>query len=187
MYPPWEALIKDVVLQNKKNVNLIVGHCCCFSHPIHLVSTIIEMQQHLNKVNNRIQLLPHVYGKLNMYISYNVHQLGVANGTSKNVGLGKFWQDLQISETFLISLEVSFLHGLFLLFSSLELSYQAVSNSDFQLVSRRLGKSRILPFATPSTAIAARSDCAPVHNNENMIISLYWQVIYRKKVLLKND
>ena len=30
--------------------------------------------------------------------------LGVANGTSKNVGLGKFWQDLEISEAFLISL-----------------------------------------------------------------------------------
>ena len=29
---------------------------------------------------------------------------GVANGTSKNVGLGKFWQDLEISEAFLISL-----------------------------------------------------------------------------------
>ena len=25
---------------------------------------------------------------------------GVANGTSKNVGLGKFWQDLEISEAF---------------------------------------------------------------------------------------
>ena len=37
--------------------------------------------------------------------------VGVANGTSKNVGLGKFWQDLEISEAFLISLEVSFLHG----------------------------------------------------------------------------
>ena len=41
---------------------------------------------------------------------------GVANGTSKNVGLGKFWQDLEISEAFLISLEVSCFHGLFLLF-----------------------------------------------------------------------
>ena len=38
------------------------------------------------------------------------------NGTSKNVGLGKFWQDLEISEAFLISLEVSFLHGLFFTF-----------------------------------------------------------------------
>ena len=47
--------------------------------------------------------------------------IGVANGTSKNVGLGKFWQDLEISEVFLISLEVSFLHGLYLLFLSLEL------------------------------------------------------------------
>ena len=38
-------------------------------------------------------------------IYYNI--LGVANGTSKNVGLGKFWQDLEISEAFLVSLEVS--------------------------------------------------------------------------------
>ena len=37
--------------KTKKNVNLIFGHCCCFSHRIHLVSTI-EMQQHLNKINN---------------------------------------------------------------------------------------------------------------------------------------
>ena len=41
---------------------------------------------------------------------------GVANGTSKNVGLGKFCQDLEISEAFMISLEVSFFDGLFLLF-----------------------------------------------------------------------
>ena len=57
--------------------------------------------------------------------------VGVANGTTKNVGLGKFWQDLEISEAFLISLEVSFLHGLFLLFLSLETFYQRVSGSDF--------------------------------------------------------
>ena len=56
---------------------------------------------------------------------------GVANGTSENVGLGKFWQDLEISEAFLISLEVSFLHGLYLLFLSLETFYQRVSGSDF--------------------------------------------------------
>ena len=43
-----------------------------------------------------------------------LRHLGVANGTSKNVGLGKFWQDLEISEAFLISLEVSFFHGLLL-------------------------------------------------------------------------
>ena len=57
--------------------------------------------------------------------------IGVANGTSENVGLGKFWQDLEISEAFLISLEVSFLHGLYLLFLSLETFYQRVSGSDF--------------------------------------------------------
>ena len=37
----------------------------------------------------------------------------------------------RISEAFLISLEVSFLHGLFLLFLSLETFYQRVSGSDF--------------------------------------------------------
>ena len=57
--------------------------------------------------------------------------VGVANGTSKNVGLGKFWRDLEISEAFLISLEVSFLHGLYLLLLSLETFYQRVSGSDF--------------------------------------------------------
>ena len=39
----------------------------------------------------------------------------MANGTSKNVGLGKFCQDLEISEAFLISLEVLFLYGLIFL------------------------------------------------------------------------
>ena len=54
-------------------------------------------------------------------IDYSLISLiGVANATLKNVGLGKFWQDLEISEAFLISLEVSFLHGLFLLFLSLK-------------------------------------------------------------------
>ena len=44
----------------------------------------------------------------------------MAKGTSKNVGLAKFGQDLEISEAFLISLELSFLHGLYLLLLSLE-------------------------------------------------------------------
>ena len=57
--------------------------------------------------------------------------IGVANGTSKNVGIGKFEQDLEISEAFFINLEVSFLHGLSLLFLSLETFYQRVSGSDF--------------------------------------------------------
>ena len=63
----------------------------------------------------------------------------MANGTSKNVGLGKFWQDLEISEAFLISLEVSFLYGLFLLFLSLETFYKEslarISNSASRRVS----------------------------------------------------
>ena len=39
--------------------------------------------------------------------------IGVANGTSKNVGLGNFWQDL---EFVFMNLEVSFLHGLIFTF-----------------------------------------------------------------------
>ena len=74
-----------------------------------------------------------VYREINTKMFYNCHRktLGVANGTSKNVGLGKFWQDLEISEVFLISLEVSFLHGLFLPFLSLETFCQRVLGSDF--------------------------------------------------------
>ena len=34
------------------------------------------------------------------------------------VGFGKFWQDLEISEAFLISLKVSFFDGLFFFFES---------------------------------------------------------------------
>ena len=48
------------------------------------------------------------------------------------MGLGKFYQDLEISEAFMISLEVSFSHGLFnFTFLSLETFYQRVSSSDF--------------------------------------------------------
>ena len=72
----------------------------------------------------------------------------------KNVGHGKFWQDLEISETFLISLGVSFFHGLFLLFLSLETFHQRVSGSDFYLGSRHLGETRNLPFATPNSGKA---------------------------------
>ena len=43
---------------------------------------------------------------------------GVANGTSKNVGLGKFWQDLEILETFLISQSLVFSWFVFTFFES---------------------------------------------------------------------
>ena len=76
--------------------------------------------------NANISLIP-----INALLDSCCHSQGVANGTSKNVGLGKFWQDLEISEAFLISLEVSFFHGLFLLFFSLETFHQIVSGSDF--------------------------------------------------------
>ena len=66
-----------------------------------------------------------------MMVVVAVTTIGVANVTLKNVGLEKFWQDLEISEAFLTSLEISFLHGLFLLFLSLETFYQRVSGSDF--------------------------------------------------------
>ena len=56
---------------------------------------------------------------------------GVANGTSKSVGLGKSWQDLKILRAFLIGLEGSSLHSLFLFVLSLKTFYQGVSGSDF--------------------------------------------------------
>ena len=43
----------------------------------------------------------------------------------------KFWQDLEISDVYLTSLEILFLHGLFSLFLSLETFYQRVWGSDF--------------------------------------------------------
>ena len=55
----------------------------------------------------------------------------VANGTLKNVGLGKFWQDLEMSEMFLISLGESFFSWFVFTFLSLETFYQRVSGSDF--------------------------------------------------------
>ena len=42
-----------------------------------------------------------------------------------------FGRFLEISEAFLVSLEVSFFHGLLLLFLSLETFHQRVSGSDF--------------------------------------------------------
>ena len=83
----------------------------------------------LNKVYG--EALPRGPSSRVPFLTERVPFSGVANGTTKNVGLGKFWQDLEISEAFLISLEVSFLHGLFLLFLSLETFYQRVSGSDF--------------------------------------------------------
>ena len=77
------------------------------------------------------KLLRHCGGKTGQVRTEFCRRVGVANGTLKNVGLGKFWQDFEISEAFLISIEVSFLHGLFLLFLSLETFYQRVSGSDF--------------------------------------------------------
>ena len=72
---------------------------------------IIVFQYH-TKSNNTLASLD-VHFRIKVLII--PHKLGAANGTSKNVGLGKFCQDLKISEAFMISLEVSFFRGLFLL------------------------------------------------------------------------
>ena len=53
--------------------------------------------------------------------------------------------------------EVSFLHGLIFTYWSLETFYPEVSGSDFLQGSRRLGESRILPFATLSSDLVALS------------------------------
>ena len=54
------------------------------------------------------KLLRHCGGKTGQVRTEFCTRVGEANGTLKNVGLGKFWQDFEISEAFLISLEVSF-------------------------------------------------------------------------------
>ena len=75
-----------------------------------------------------------------------MYLLGVANGTSKYMGLGKFWQDLEISETFLISLEVSFFSWfVFTFFESQNLLPKSLGLGFLTKISA----SRILPFATP--------------------------------------
>ena len=68
---------------------------------------------------------------------------GVANGTSKNVGLGKFWQDLKEVEAFLISLEVSCFHGLFLLFLSRNVSPKSLG---LGFLTRILASQRVSDF-----------------------------------------
>ena len=62
--------------------------------------------------------------------------LGVANGTSSKTWVSENFGRISKSRKCL-------------LFLSLETFYQRVSGSDFELGSQRLGKSRILPFATP--------------------------------------
>ena len=71
--------------------------------------TITYLENLINENCTILTFYMHIHIFLKSY-------LGVENGTSKNVGLGKFWQDLEILKAFLISLEVSFLHGLFYLF-----------------------------------------------------------------------
>ena len=109
----------------------------------------ILLCHHVNSTMARWRYICSSYFFRYIFFCHPAPKIGVANGTSKNVGLGKIWQDLEISEAFLVSLEVSFLHGLFLPFLSLETFYQRVSGSDFYLGSRHLGESRILPFITP--------------------------------------
>lgn len=85
---------------------------------------------------------------------------GVANGTLKKIGLGKFWQHLKILKVFFISPKVSFLQGLFLLLLSVETFYQRVLGSDFQLGSLRLSKSQF--YHSPPLH---RDHCCTMHSH----------------------
>ena len=93
---------------------LLIQSIFYHSNPVHILSNALE---------EVAELIGQNFKKFSSSKLVEYPILGVANGTSKNVGLGKFWQDLEISEAFLISLEVSFLHGLYLLFLSLETFY----------------------------------------------------------------
>ena len=77
----------------------------------------IDQQQHNSAWRGRGQgqasFSPFEVGK-----NVSKAKIGVENGTSKNVGLGKFCEDLEISEAFMISLEVSFFMVCFYFFES---------------------------------------------------------------------
>ena len=78
-----------------------------------------------------IHLICEAAATVSVYIVFMYNKRGRELWYLEKRGSRKLWQDLEILKAFLISLEVSFLHGLFLLFLSLETFYQRVSGSDF--------------------------------------------------------
>ena len=58
-----------------------------------------------NQVRSQLVQLCCLISSLGCGVNY---RLGVVNSTSKNVGLGKFWQGLELYKAFLISLKVLF-------------------------------------------------------------------------------
>ena len=122
----------------------MLEQCCnhlkpCRNNVSTLCCTAITLE---NKTIHTPPLLPPF--KVGVFVVFlQVHSSSSISGTTlyayegwrmvpqKTLGLRKLWQDLEISEAFLISLEVSFFHGLFLLFLSRETFHQRVSGSDF--------------------------------------------------------
>ena len=68
---------------------------------------------------------------------------GVANGNSKNVGLGKVWQDLEISKAFLISLSLVFSWFVFTFFESRNFSSKSLG---LGFLTRISASRRVLDF-----------------------------------------
>ena len=118
----------------------------------------------------------------------------MANGTSKNVSLGEFWQDLEISETFLISLEVSFFHGLyFTFFESRNFSPKSLG---LGFLTRILASRRVLDFTIrhPWQCLTTRFDlslkklrknngwwklalfCVTIPGNKKVVFGKYWLI-----------
>ena len=118
----------------------------------------------------------------------------MANGTSKNASLGEFWQDLEISETFLISLEVSFSHGLyFTFFESRNFSPKSLG---LGFLTRISASRRVLDFTIrhPWQCLTTRFDlslkklrknngwwklalfCVTIPANKKVVFGKYWLI-----------
>ena len=118
----------------------------------------------------------------------------MANGTSKNASLGEFWQDLEISETFLISLKVSFFHGLyFTFFESRNFSPKSLG---LGFLTRISASRRVLDFTIrhPWQCLTTRFDlslkklrknngwwklalfCVTIPANKKVVFGKYWLI-----------
>lgn len=77
---------------------------------------------------------------------------GAVNGTSKNLGLGKFWQHLEIiiGSVFDKSLSLVFALFVFTFFVLKLFTKESWARIIFELRSWRLGEFQILPFTTPT-------------------------------------
>ena len=93
-----------MLLESLRRLNCQFDICCC----VHAYQFLSKILSFFDSKNINAVLL--VLG-ICLFICF-VNAEGWQMVPGKNVGLRKFWQDLEILKSFLISLEVLFLHGL---------------------------------------------------------------------------